>query len=47
MNTMPLNDAYGFIHAWMAEQGIECITPAEKARREAEADAMMERARNF
>lgn len=47
MDFLPLQIAYGQLHAWMAGQGIKCITPAEKARREAESEELIQRAMKF
>lgn len=47
MDRLPLQTAYGLLHAWMQGQGIKCMTAAERRRREQESAAMLDNALKF
>lgn len=41
---MPLRAAHAQLHAWLAANGVACLSPAESARRDTEIDALLDKA---
>jgi hypothetical protein len=41
---LPLRAAHSQLHAWLAASGVPCLSPAESSRRDAEIDALLNKA---
>jgi hypothetical protein len=41
---MPLRAAHSQLHAWLASNGVPCLSPAESSRRDAEIESLLNNA---